>query len=900
MLLSCPTDAEDAASHVKHCLEIEWRREAGPLSSCTVRTLFWREDPVKAWSLDGGQGAVNESLLREADLVVAVFLANVGTPWVETTTGRQFASGTIAEILMARDLGKPALVYASSEVNLSGFGKVTNGSVLSTELAQELNELATQKGLAIRSWDSLVRLGHLVKQDLTAHIRNRWITIGSLANDGLDQALPITVGSTWTKPNTYQVRNALFDAEEAWAAGETLVWLTGEGGLGKTFLARSIWDEALHDDSNRSSCDLVIWVDGANRSSILAMFADAARRLKLGVPEVGGYEREEQLAYGLLQTLENATWPWLVVLDNANIDDIVSANLIPPRSPVGRVLVTTLELHPNMRRYGRTVSIGPFDENEAHSFIRSLTATSSEDEDLVPLLADAVGRHPLALSVAVAAIDEASTTISSWLASFMASRRLDETLSEADPHGYPGAIHAVHAIALDKASRGQPSGQVERAALIAALLDPAGHPGNFWDLDSVNNWIGLGSPVGRRLGGLPNPLYRLRRFSLVEFDTSPWPSTIVRMHQVTAMALTAAVHEAELEEAIDLAIEGLTQVSEGTPTEIRLAALNMVHLLTRQNFVSASALERHTPSAVDALRRLRVRGLSSEATEGLAQLVHITTRFLGNRAEATMSARFELGLSAGDDAQYPRAIQTLNDLLDDQYSLGADSAVTLETRECLAWIIGISGRMADAVPMLEAIIAEATIELGPNHPVTLINKKNLAYFVGAQGETTEALASLAEIIPIASRVFPPEHKQMLAMRHNFAWFLGRAGSIDDASEQLDRLVMESAKALGPSHPDTLRAQEAKSELLENAGRVREALDVQESILSIQTDAFGPTTQDSMRSRYRVAVLHGMIGDQFRAVRELQAVLEDQMQVLGPNHPEVVATRTALIRFLPNP
>ena len=466
-----------------------------------------------------------------------------------------------------------------------------------------------------------------------------------------------------------------------WAdAGDRRLWLRGGQGLGKSYSARRVMQEAVgNQGTNRE--DLLIWVDSADISSVTERFAVAVDELRQqGFPVPGGAkDPAERKARALIGALKTSTWRWLIVLDNADAGSLIEARLIPPGgNPNGRVLITTLNQDHRISSNGRVVSAGLFTPEEADEYLRS--GVHSRGLGPAPLslahtaettaLAKSVGYHPLALSVAAATIVANAMTITDWISEFAAAAVMDAAADEADKGGYPHLIGATWQIALDKASQGLPDGVVERAAMVAALQDPDGNPTWLWERDRVTRWVTDGSPLVRH-HGVPVAIQRLIDCGVIELHGDTWKRGVLAIHQLAARAvreLASATTLAEL--AAILADEWLLQLTEDEPAAQPGAI--------RRNIRPIAALPdlptptRQTVSALLGFSSPRDREFLAWQKENFEDLAALLERG-GTIGQARLAS--ELGnIGAGeeelgrhDDAQatYARATQIYRQLIED-------------------------------------------------------------------------------------------------------------------------------------------------------------------------------------------------------------------------------------------
>lgn len=394
------------------------------------------------------------------------------------------------------------------------------------------------------------------------------LTLSDAQGDSSRSVDRVQVGRPGEVGSGYQRREFDDEVERLWAdGGDRRVWLCGGPGLGKSFTARRIMQDAITDEGEDRE-KLLVWVDSADETSVLEALAAAADQLAhQGLEQFRGTALPPEVrARNLLQALETCTWRWLVVLDNADPDALIRAGLLPSgRNPRGRVLITTLSHDPRIASNGRKVRVEPFTSSEAESYLRSGArgdgsmglATSAETREL----AESVGHHPLALSIAASTILANSMSVADWIAEFLSSSAMDDVADEPDSGGYPAPISATWRVALANASRGLSAETVERAVAVAALQDPDGHPTWLWDRDAVAEWVGGGALERRH--GMPAVVRRLRDYGVVELRGDTWSGGRLAIHQLAARAVREHADPRVLVElAAVLAGEWLLYVSD--------------------------------------------------------------------------------------------------------------------------------------------------------------------------------------------------------------------------------------------------------------------------------------------------------------------------------------------------
>ena len=370
---------------------------------------------------------------------------------------------------------------------------------------------------------------------------------------------PVLVGWSAAVGPSYQRRFFEDELDRLWSAGnDRRVWLRGGPGVGKSYTARRIvQDTVTHQEHDRA--DLLIWVDSASPESVTQAFSEAVDRMPhLGIKVPRSVpDRMERQARALVGVLATSTWRWLIVMDNADASALIESGLIPTGgNPNGRVLITTVRIDHRMTGYGHLVRADQFTSDEAEAFLRAqVDAVGGGPADLARAcasetasLAAAVGHHPLALSIAAATIVRHGMDIRDWITEFQSAMAMDRAADARDAGGYPHLIGATWRLALAKASQGLPDGLVERAAMVAALQDPDGHPTWVWDDAGVVGWVAAGATLDRD-HGVPRPLERLADYGMIE-RRGQWRHGVVAIHQLAARAVREL---ADADDLVDLA-----------------------------------------------------------------------------------------------------------------------------------------------------------------------------------------------------------------------------------------------------------------------------------------------------------------------------------------------------------
>ena len=497
----------------------------------------------------------------------------------------------------------------------------------------------------------------------------------------------ILVGAPAEVGADYQPRESDAQIERLWAdGGDRRIWLRGGPGLGKSYSARRVMQEAIaNQDADHD--ELLIWVDSADASSVAEALSSAADRLRqrgFAVPG-GAQDYAERKARALLELLAVSTFRWLIVLDSADATSLIDAALIPPgENPRGRVLLTTLDQDHRVGSHGHVVTAQLFTVEEAEEYLRSgahfagrdagtlSTATQAETS----ALAQTVGHHPLALSIAASTITANAMTVPDWIEEFTTAETMDTAADEPDLGGYPHLIGRTWQVALGRACEGLPEGAVERAALVAAIQGPDGHPTWLWDRDAVASWVAGGQTLARR-HGMPVAVQRLIDAGVVELRGT-WSGGQVAMHQLAARAVREAASAAELADIAEILLTQWLLELTGNPSAGRPGVLrrSLEPIRALPNLPDSA---RRTVTALLAYQQPTATGEVRNLAESLRPYLDRggpTGRIEKARLQVEIAEReAALGRAAQAEAGYGRTAELYRQLVDDA-SLDDDELAT--------------------------------------------------------------------------------------------------------------------------------------------------------------------------------------------------------------------------------
>ncbi|MBI5804581.1 hypothetical protein HZA73_00895 [candidate division TA06 bacterium] len=203
LLVSCPSDLNSTRNIVKEIV-LEWNTNTGSNEGIWFEPIDWATHSVPQYG-KRPQAILNEQLIKDSDIIVALFWAQLGTP-----TGKA-PSGTVEEIIVGQKLNKPVLLYFSNR-------SIPKNEIKPKEIIRlnKFKEICKKKGL-YREFRSHSELKNILHRHLTSSINKlRYMDIPNPLNNYCKQYPNL---STATDIRAQRVRTT---AESFMAASEAI------------------------------------------------------------------------------------------------------------------------------------------------------------------------------------------------------------------------------------------------------------------------------------------------------------------------------------------------------------------------------------------------------------------------------------------------------------------------------------------------------------------------------------------------------------------------------------------------------------------------------------------------------------------------------------------------------
>ena len=692
------------------------------------------------------------------------------------------------------------------------------------------------------------------------------------------------------------------DLADGLRPGETVVLIHGEeteqapaaqGGTGKTQLAV----EFTHAMWNSRAVEVLVWVNGASRESVVTGFAQAANTVDTSQPDEGA----ETAAARFVSWLAHTRRPWALVIDD--LTELSDLEELWPAGPCGQVLITTrlpveeFEDPAFDDRKPRIIPVPGLNRREALDYIAS-RLTDYPDQRIEALdLGEDLDGLPLALAQATAAMR----------ARRHGCREYRALLAERMRHmpAVPGASAAVLAtwsIAAECAHELLPAGLAWPTLVLAAMLDYHGVPGAVLTSPAACGYI-AGRPSTANATDqnmVRAAINNLAQAGLVTIDPVSAVRT-VQMHASTQAAVRAYLPAADLEQVVLAAADALLETwPDGDAAEGQVAQAQLEQALRdcAATLRTSDGGLLWKPEAHPLLFRaglsLEHSRLSEAAITYWKSMVATSIRLLGSGHANAVVARDRLAAAyeaAGKSADAISVFQTA--LTERVQHQGAEHPETIAARAHLAHAYQSAGRPADAISLYERTVADSVRLLGQAHPVTLDAKASLAETYQASGSPREAVAAYEALLADAEHHLGVGHPTTLGARASLGAAYAASGRAKDAIAQYQRALADQERMHGPDHPDTIAARASLASAYRAAGKQKDAIAQYERVLADRERTGGADHPDTIAARANLAFAFRSAGRLREAVPLYERTLADRIRVQGADHRDSLTARSNL-------
>ena len=595
----------------------------------------------------------------------------------------------------------------------------------------------------------------------------------------------VVVGDIPVEPSCFRSRaDLLAELDRASAQVSVIHAVTGLHGLGATQLAAAYARAKL-----AAGWRLVAWVNGADTGSLQAGLAAVADATGLADGDSGRGVADAGAA--VRHGLETDGDRCLLVFDDVSDPEVVRRFI--PVGGAARVLITSNRQ--SATDLGSIVPVDVFSADEASAFLTGRTGL--DDEAGAAAVAAALGHLPLALALAASVMAGQQRGGYEWYLDRLQAVPAD--VSRMGDDGQPDSLSLARAVLLSlQAVRAADRTSIcTRVMQIMAGLSPAG--------------------VNREL------LYSAGRAGVLASGGRLVASDLVDrvLEWLSGRSL------------LTFSLDGKTVVMHRLVARVIRNGLASRGRLTAAYEAAAFVLDVYSRALVGSQDRRAVRGILQQVTALLDSLAEPETEINEELAWVLLRLRFVAFyhlLELGDST--PHAIAIGEPLAEDlERLLGPDHPDTLNSRNSLAAAYLAAGRVSEAIPLFEQILAVRQRVLGPDDPETLISQNNLASAYQDAGRVAEAIRLYELNLETRERLLGPDDAGTLNSRGNLAAAYRDGGRVGEAILLLEQTLADRERVLGPDHPDTQVTRKKLAAAYQDAGRAAEAVPLLERTLA---------------------------------------------------------------------
>jgi tetratricopeptide (TPR) repeat protein len=608
-------------------------------------------------------------------------------------------------------------------------------------------------------------------------------------------------------------------------------WL---GSCGKTqlaaFFAESLW--------RSREVDLLVWVPATSRSSVLAVYAEAAVTALGTDPSADAGPTAGTFVSWLGETRRR----WLVVLDD--LSGTADMTGLWPAGPAGQVLITATSpaVLPSEHR-ALVLPVGAFSSREALSYLMGrLTADPDQRLGAIDLVED-LGCEPMALAQASGVIATSSLSCRDYQGYFTARR--DELATTAGSK--PPAAAVSWLFSVEQADRLAAGAAAQPVLALAALLDGHGMPATVFSSPAAGSYLASdGTPAAAARELAWNTLPILERTALLALDRSASPPA-VRMSPVIQSAIRAVMPVAMRDRAVRAAADALVEVWPADEPPWLGAMLRSC----------TATLQKHAGNLLlaDGCHPLLMR-----AGQSLVR-ARLTSPAVGYWRELAAASEAILGP-------------------------GHPDTKVIDARLADAYLA--AGQSAEAVAWFQRVLADRVTALGPDHPGTIAARRDLGPALMAAGEFGEAVTVLAGAVGDYDRILGPDHPDTISAREDLAAAYRAAGRLSDAVPLYRRTLNDRERIQGARHPDTMSTRQNLADTYLADGRLKDAISHYKKVLADRERVLGPDHLDTIAARGNLGYAYHSAGKMASAVQLYESTCDSYQRVLGPDHPDTLA------------
>ena len=322
-----------------------------------------------------------------------------------------------------------------------------------------------------------------------------------------------------------------------------------------------------------------------------------------------------------------------------------------------------------------------------------------------------------------------------------------------------------------------------------------------------------------------------------------------------------------------------------------------VELFEASHAIRKARLGPQVGATVDSMEMLAMatllQGGIADAQAMLEQVVSFRLLDHSSTHPVTLDALSNLAMAYFADRKFDQARERQEWVVQHRQASDAQAPETLGGMSNLALTMAAQGEHTRARELHERVLAARELTLPKNHPDTLDSMHNLALCMQADNELDAAETLQRQVLTHYTELGGLDNADTLSAMHNLALTLYMRGNFDAACDLFKTTVETQRRVLSGSHPATLSATHDWAEALLGRGDIDDAMDLLESVVTLRCRDSESGDAGAFNSRSALARAQFERGnlDVARAMQE--SLLGDQRKLLPQADPQIRDTMARL-------
>lgn len=638
----------------------------------------------------------------------------------------------------------------------------------------------------------------------------------------------------------------------------------------------------------------VFWVYAASRATFEESYRSVAEKVALP-------HRHDQdvnilaLVRDWLQREDIA--PWLLILDNADIFDVLFdqkeefllASYLPKRND-GKILITSRNLNVAERLTGSNrkanISLPAMKNEEALLLLQDKIGTDYEKSAATNLVT-CLDYIPLAVSQAAAYINRRRISIDTYMDRFKESEKKRTILLKHDGgdlrrhEQVSNSVVAAWQLTFDRLRQENPS--AARLLSLLSCFQSQNIPGDI--LSGYKEVDGPDTDQDSDEEQLEEDMDALFAYSLISEASDPG---VFEMHSLVQVCTRAWLSEADDTRYwdglfLELVSKRFPNGEFETWNDCQMLLSHAERLLQTQPDGDKHVLD-WSLLLTGVSIYMNNKGNYKVATALAEKSVEVRKLLLGPENVSTLTSMGNLANSYRNQGQWGRAETLQMEVIEARKKvLGDDHTDTLDSLADLALIYMYQEQWEKARDLLILVIKRSEETLGATHLDTISSLANLAMVRSNQDAHDEAEKILLQVIEIRREQLGEDHLETLTAMANLALTYS-AQTLWDKAEALEVQVGRIRRIkLGEEHPSTLNSMTNLAIVYTNQGRRAEAEALETRVMEIRKAKYNADDPNALNNMVNLATTYHVQGRFEEAEKLLTQAIESCKRIYSPDH-----------------